>query len=233
MTRLYDIAMTSASAAVILFAFSSCTLTTKEVHPTATPQAKANASHIAQFERGREAYFAQCMTPDCPTTTPKTLAVAPARSQSSTQSEAGPIELVVPIKPAETAQPIPARKPQVLILAFATDSAVLTPAHRTLLNNAARDLGRAGRVLIVGRTDNVGPDAPNQAIALARAGAVRDHIKRVSPSLPDDIRIDARGLCCYVASNDTPEGRARNRRVEVVFTPPSDDSPAHANEPRS
>jgi len=233
MTRLYDIAMTSASAAVILFAFSSCTLTTKEVHPTATPQAKANASHIAQLERGREAYFAQCITPACPTTTPKTLAVAPARSQSSTQGDSGPIEPVVPIKPFETAQSIPARKPQVLILEFATDSAVLTPAHRTLLNNAAGDLGRAGRVLIVGRTDNVGPDAPNQAIALARAGAVRDHIKRVSPSLPDDIRIDARGLCCYVASNDTPEGRARNRRVEVVFTPPSDDSPAHANEPRS
>ena len=112
-----------------------------------------------------------------------------------------------------------------LILEFATDSAVLSPAHKTLLNNAAKALGRAERVLIVGRTDNVGPNAPNQAIALARAAAVRYHIKRVSTSLPDDIRIDARGLCCYVASNDTPEGRARNRRVEVVFTASSEGVP--------
>ena len=64
-----------------------------------------------------------------------------------------------------------------------------------------------------------------QAIALARAGAVRDHIKRVSPAQPNDIRIDARGLCCYIANNDTPEGRARNRRVEVVFTASSEGGP--------
>ncbi|WP_367172284.1 OmpA family protein [Aquabacterium sp.] len=102
---------------------------------------------------------------------------------------------------------------------------MLTPVHRTLLNSAAKALGRAQRVLIVGRTDNVGPDAPNQAIALARADAVRDHIKRISPSHPNDIRIDARGLCCYIANNDTPEGRARNRRVEVVFTASSEGGP--------
>lgn len=222
MTRVHDIAMTSASAAVILFAFSSCTLPAKQGHATETPQAKPNASHIAQLERGRNAYFAQCIEPACPTTTPKTLAVADAQPQPTMQGNARALESVAP---AEDSKPAPLHKPQVLVLEFATDSAVLTPAHRTLLNNAAKALGRAERVLIVGRTDNVGPDAPNQAIALARAGAVRDHIKRVSPAQPNDIRIDARGLCCYIASNDTPEGRARNRRVEVVFTAPSEGVP--------
>jgi outer membrane protein OmpA-like peptidoglycan-associated protein len=227
MTRLYDIAMTSASATVILFAFSSCTLTAKQGHAPTTQQGKPNASRIVQLERGRQAYFARCIEPACTATTPKTLALAeaPARPQPSRLVDASQTEPAVPIKPAETTQPIPARKPQVLILEFATDSAVLTPAHRTLLNNAAKALERAERVLIVGRTDNVGPDAPNQAIALARAAAVRDHIKRVSPAPPDDIRIDARGLCCYIASNDTPEGRARNRRVEVVVTAPSEGVP--------
>ncbi|OGA83199.1 MAG: hypothetical protein A2711_14065 [Burkholderiales bacterium RIFCSPHIGHO2_01_FULL_63_240] len=224
MTRVQDIAMTGASAAVILFAFSSCTLPAKQDHAIETPQAKPNASHIAQLERGRDAYFAQCVEPACPTTTPKTLAVAVAdpQTQPSMQGNARALESVAP---AQMTTPAPLRKPQVLVLEFATDSAVLTPAHRTLLNNAARALGRAERVLIVGRTDNVGPDAPNQAVALARAGAVRDHIKRVIPAQPDDIRIDARGLCCYVASNDTPEGRARNRRVEVVFTASSEGVP--------
>ena len=227
MTHLQDIAMTSASAAVMLFALSSCTVTAKQVPASVMPQAKPSASHIAQLERGRDAYFAQCLEPACPTTTPKTLAVAVAhaRPQPSIQVATGPIESVGPVRPAEPAQPITARKPHVLILEFATDSAVLSPAHKTLLNNAAKALGRAERVLIVGRTDNVGPNAPNQAIALARAAAVRYHIKRVSTSLPDDIRIDARGLCCYVASNDTPEGRARNRRVEVVFTASSEGVP--------
>lgn len=224
MTRGQDIAMTSASAAVILFAFSSCTLPAKQGHAIETPQAKPNASHIAQLERGRDAFFAQCVEPACPTTTPKTLAVADPQTQPqpSMQGNARALESIAPV---EVTKPAPLHKPQVLVLEFATDSAVLTPAHRTLLNSAAKALGRAERVLIVGRTDNVGPDAPNQAIALARAGAVRDHIKQVSPSLPGDIRIDARGLCCYVASNDTPEGRARNRRVEVVFTAPSEGVP--------
>jgi outer membrane protein OmpA-like peptidoglycan-associated protein len=222
MTRVHDIAMTSASAAVILFAFSSCTLPVKQGPASTTPQGKPNASHIAQLDRGRNAYFAQCIEPACPTTTPKTLAVANAQPQPSMQGSARALESV---PPTEVTKPTPLRKPQVLVLEFATDSAALSPAHKTLLNNAAEALGHAERVLIVGRTDNVGPDAPNQAIALARAGAVRDHIKRVSPALPNDIRIDARGLCCYIASNDTPEGRARNRRVEVVFTASSEGVP--------
>ena len=222
MTRVQDIAMTSASAAVILFAFSSCTLPAMQGHATETPQTKSNASHIAQLDRGRNAYFAQCIEPDCPSSTPKTLAMADAQPQPTMQGNARALESLAP---AKVTKPAPLHKPQVLVLEFATDSAVLTPAHRTLLNSAAKALGRAERVLIVGRTDNVGPDAPNQAIALARAGAVRDHIKRVSPAQPNDIRIDARGLCCYIASNDTPEGRARNRRVEVVFTAPSEGAP--------
>ena len=222
MTRIHDIAMTSASAAVILFAFSSCTLPVKQGPASTTPQGKPNASHIAQLDRGRTAYFAQCIEPACPTTTPKTLAVANAQPQPSMQDNERALESVAP---TEVTKPTPLRKPQVLVLEFATDSAALSPAHKTLLNNAAKAIGHAERVLIVGRTDNVGPDAPNQAIALGRAGAVRDHIKRVSPAQPNDIRIDARGLCCYIASNDTPEGRARNRRVEVVFTASSEGGP--------
>jgi flagellar motor protein MotB len=29
--------------------------------------------------------------------------------------------------------------------------------------------------------------------------------------------LDGRGVCCYATENDTPEGRARNRRVEISF----------------
>ena len=32
-----------------------------------------------------------------------------------------------------------------------------------------------------------------------------------------EVKVDGRGICCYAAENDTPEGRARNRRVEIAF----------------
>ena len=32
-----------------------------------------------------------------------------------------------------------------------------------------------------------------------------------------EVKVDGRGVCCYATENDTPEGRARNRRVEVAF----------------
>jgi outer membrane protein OmpA-like peptidoglycan-associated protein len=31
------------------------------------------------------------------------------------------------------------------------------------------------------------------------------------------VTLEAQGACCYAASNETPEGRALNRRVEVTF----------------
>lgn len=86
-------------------------------------------------------------------------------------------------------------------------------------------MGRSDRILIVGRTDNMGPVGPNESIALSRASKVRDHLMRLRPRLTQDIRIDARGLCCYAAPNDTAGGRAKNRRVEVVFTPSPEVAP--------
>ena len=121
-------------------------------------------------------------------------------------------------RPQDTLNVSSARKPTVLALTFASDSAALTPSHKLQLASLVPTINQAERVLILGRTDDVGAGGANEAIALARATAVRDHLRRVARTLPKDVRIDARGLCCYAASNETPEGRAQNRRVEVVFT---------------
>ena len=75
-----------------------------------------------------------------------------------------------------------------------------------------------GRIVISGRTDSVGPEEFNQQLALARAMAVRNFIRDAVPDLPNVIAIDAKGRCCFIASNDDEGGRSRNRRVEVVFT---------------
>jgi outer membrane protein OmpA-like peptidoglycan-associated protein len=105
--------------------------------------------------------------------------------------------------------------PHKLVLHFSTDSAALTATHKSLLRTAISELRKTDRIVIVGRTDNLGSEARNQSLAFARAIAIRDHLLDLAPDLP--IANDAKGLCCYAAPNETAIGRAQNRRVELVF----------------
>lgn len=72
-------------------------------------------------------------------------------------------------------------------------------------------------VQIYGFTDNTGGEAVNQRVATGRADAVLAYLVNsgISPT-----RCYAQGIpmADYVASNDTPEGRAQNRRVEIFVT---------------
>ena len=70
---------------------------------------------------------------------------------------------------------------------------------------------------IEGHTDSVGTDEYNQTLSEKRAGAVRDYL--VQQGIAAD-SIEARGLgkTQPIASNDTPEGRQQNRRVELVLS---------------
>jgi OOP family OmpA-OmpF porin len=70
------------------------------------------------------------------------------------------------------------------------------------------------RVELHGHTDSVGSDAYNQALSERRANAVRDYL--VSKGI-DSNRLTVKGLGEEdpVATNATPEGRAKNRRVEL------------------
>lgn len=73
------------------------------------------------------------------------------------------------------------------------------------------------RVHIVGHTDNVGAFEANQALSVARAQAVVAALSR-PPYGIEAARLSARGAASIapVASNADEEGRARNRRVEMV-----------------
>lgn len=222
MKRAQAILSGTAVALAALLGLSSCSLLegakSNAIASRSLP-ARTPASRLAQLDHGRDAHFAQCAEPLCPAPTPKTLAVAFA-----VENTAAPVSSAR-LQEARTAGALTARKAHVLVLLFATDSAKLTSAHKAQLSSAAAALSHAERILILGRTDNVGPAGPNEAIALTRAFAVREHLKRLLTHLPDDIRIDARGLCCYAGANDSAEGRARNRRVELVFTDPLEVKP--------
>jgi outer membrane protein OmpA-like peptidoglycan-associated protein len=102
---------------------------------------------------------------------------------------------------------------------FATAKADLRPEAREAL---ARFSGIIGvypsiRVTVEGHTDSTGGYETNQTLSQARASAVRDFL---SAQGVDASHIDVQGLGPDrpVADNATAEGRARNRRVEIVLT---------------
>ncbi|WP_298435712.1 OmpA family protein [Ottowia sp.] len=99
---------------------------------------------------------------------------------------------------------------------FAFGSAQLGAAAQAVLRQMVGDFPRDARITIAGRTDSTGPGVVNDALALARAQAVRDHLVRVRPELAPALTLDAQGSCCFTASNETAAGRARNRRVDVI-----------------
>jgi outer membrane protein OmpA-like peptidoglycan-associated protein len=70
---------------------------------------------------------------------------------------------------------------------------------------------------IEGHTDSVGGDEYNQNLSEKRAGAVRDYLVQQGITANS---IEARGFgkTQPIASNDTPEGRQQNRRVELVLS---------------
>lgn len=199
---------------------ASCSLFRAPVPPDSATGRHATApAQLAQLEFGSDAVFAQCVPPACPTRTPKTLASKAPRQ---------PIDSAASLAPAEPVPPAPATKAEssrTVTVQFALGSAKLSPAARSQLNAAMDDLLRVRRITIIGRTDSTGPLAFNQDLALARALAVRDHLRRTHPALAATLTLRARGACCFIAPNDTLAGRAQNRRVEVVFQMNEEDQP--------
>jgi OOP family OmpA-OmpF porin len=98
---------------------------------------------------------------------------------------------------------------------FETGSATLTPAGRALLDELAAVLPRiqSTTISIVGHTDNSGGRANNLALSQARADQVKAYL--VAKGMPAS-RFEATGVGPDqpVASNDTAEGMARNRRID-------------------
>lgn len=77
------------------------------------------------------------------------------------------------------------------------------------------------RILVAGYTDNVGHPDSNLALSTARAQAVRDWLIDASGLSATQFAIQGYGMTRPIASNDTVDGRARNRRVEITLVPDS------------
>ncbi len=73
------------------------------------------------------------------------------------------------------------------------------------------------KILIVGYTDNIGSDEYNLRLSLQRAQSVADYLIYVEGIDSNRIKIEGKGKANPVADNSTEEGRAKNRRVEIVI----------------
>ncbi|GAB1388299.1 MAG: hypothetical protein AMXMBFR78_10450 [Rubrivivax sp.] len=107
---------------------------------------------------------------------------------------------------------------------FDPGQVVVKPRYQTVLQRVAQALSQVpGRVLINGYTDNVPIRSArfpsNWHLSQARAEAVAELLQRGIGSA-ERLRSEGRGDADPVAPNATPEGRARNRRVEIVLLVP-------------
>lgn len=99
---------------------------------------------------------------------------------------------------------------------FAFDSAELTPAAQQQLQALTAKLGDPAvtRIRVVGHTDSKGTDAYNQGLSERRANSAAEYLISQGVS-PQKVTSQGKGESEPVADNETDEGRAQNRRVEL------------------
>ena len=107
------------------------------------------------------------------------------------------------------------------------DSGILFPTNGTTLSDASKDaLKKFATTMadmpdtdltIQGHTDNTGTRAVNDRISLQRAEAVSNYLKSCGMNA-DRFSVEGLAYDVPVATNDTAEGRAQNRRVEIYIT---------------
>ncbi|KNC06211.1 MULTISPECIES: OmpA family protein [Pseudomonas] len=121
------------------------------------------------------------------------------------------------------AEPAPLPKEETIVIRnvhFEFDKATLTAADRAQLDTVATRLkteATTARLSVSGHTDSVGRDAYNQRLSEQRAKAVTDYL--VSSGVPRASVVSVKGMgeAQPVADNNTADGRAMNRRTEILI----------------
>ena len=104
-------------------------------------------------------------------------------------------------------------------LQFENDSTTLTPASNEQLRNIAEILKAYPNVnvKIGGYTDNVADDAYNMKLSQERATNTMNQIAALGVA-PSRMEAEGYGENNPIADNSTPDGRQRNRRVDIRVT---------------
>ena len=104
---------------------------------------------------------------------------------------------------------------------FGFDRSDIQPQFYDTLSSVARSLNEYPQTLVdvVGHADSIGRADYNQQLSERRALAVADNLTNRGGVLRDRLYVDGRGSSQPIATNDTEEGRAKNRRVEIILRP--------------
>ncbi|EAA0978127.1 OmpA family protein [Escherichia coli] len=136
-------------------------------------------------------------------------------------------EWIAPLPPRPVIQKVTQTPKTVRLNSLALFDAgkwTLKPGATKWLVNALVDIkAKAGWLIVVsGHTDNTGDPQRNQALSLKRAEAVRDWMRDTGDIPQSCFAVQGYGESRPEAPNDTAEGRARNRRVEISLVPQAD-----------
>lgn len=136
------------------------------------------------------------------------------------EPEAAPPPPPIPV-PIEKKSKVYIEKEKIVItetIHFETGKAVILPISYSILNAVAEVLKQNPniKVRVEGHTDSIGSDELNMRLSQARADSVMKYI--ISQGI-DPVRLEAKGYgeVMPIADNATPEGRAKNRRVEFTI----------------
>jgi outer membrane protein OmpA-like peptidoglycan-associated protein len=114
---------------------------------------------------------------------------------------------------------------------FTSGKAELLPIAQDRLAEVAKALtqqDKTANIVVEGYTDSQGNDSFNLDLSTRRAQAVRDFLASHGVA-QDRIRAEGLGEKLPIGDNSTPQGRANNRRVEIVVQPPEGAAQATAS----
>lgn len=125
-----------------------------------------------------------------------------------------PFRKDIPLKPIKEGESMVLRN-----IFFATDSFNLLPESTAELDQLVRLLAtnKGMDIEISGHTDNEGTEVYNQVLSEKRARSVYNYLLKAGIE-PQRLKYRGYGQSVPIATNETPEGRALNRRTELVIT---------------
>lgn len=104
-------------------------------------------------------------------------------------------------------------------LQFPSNQATLTPKSRALLNKVETALSGidAASITVEGHTDSTGQDETNKILGQKRAQTVQNFLLSKGTVPEDKVRAVGIGDAEPISDNTTPQGRAQNRRIDLVI----------------
>ena len=105
-------------------------------------------------------------------------------------------------------------------MTFASDQSAIIPRFHATLDDVAGVLNRYDQSIVdvVGHADSDGSDDYNLNLSRQRASSVAQYLVG-RDVLADRLYVDGRGESAPIATNATAEGKALNRRVEILIRP--------------